>query len=287
MMLNPIVRREAQTSLRSWRIFAVITFYVLFVALIAWIYIESVIASSFYSGFNPQDIVYLYALLSGLQFGLILITVPALTAGSISGERERQTLDLLLLTKMKPFAIVCGKLLSSIGMAMLLIVATMPVYAVLFYYGGVSVVSILTMTLFVLITAFLVGSFSIFLSTVYKKTMISMVVVYLILGFLIFGTFTAYIAYVQMYLYYTGSGVNTISYVPYVYGFLSANPGAGFFSAIDAQLGTNMFNDLILLSWYNNERLPVPMWIVNPIVSIILGLVFLKLAAWKINPMRK
>ena len=285
MIINPIVRREAQTSLRSWRMFAVITFYVLFIAAVAWLYIESSISGSYYSGFNPQDIVYLYAILSGMQLGLILITVPSLTAGSISGERERQTLDLLLLTKMSPFSIVFGKLLSSIGMALLMIVSTLPIYAVLFYYGGVSVIHIITMTMFMIVTAFLVGSFAIFLSTIYKRTMISMVVVYLILGFLIFGTFITYTIYTQMYLYY--HSYTTVSYVPYIYAFLSANPGAGFFSVVDAQLGTTLFSEMTMLSWYNNERLPVPMWAVNSTVSILLGIGFLKLAAWKINPMRK
>ena len=33
-----------------------------------------------------------------LQFGMLVLVAPAMTAGSISGERERQTLDLLLVT---------------------------------------------------------------------------------------------------------------------------------------------------------------------------------------------
>lgn len=48
-----------------------------------------------------------------LQFGMLVLVAPAMTAGSISGERERQTLDLLLVTNTGPVKLVLGKLLES------------------------------------------------------------------------------------------------------------------------------------------------------------------------------
>lgn len=286
-MLNPILRREAQTSLRSWKIFGVIAAYVGIITFFTVLYIKTAISGSIYSGFDPQSIVYLYALLSGLQLGLILITAPALTAGSISGERERQTLDLLVVTKMSPFSIVLGKLLSSIGLIMLMIVATMPVYSVLFYFGGVSILYLFGMTLFMLVTACFVGSMGIFFSAIYKKTMVSMVLVYLVIGILVVGTLVGYLAYSNIYIQAYKQIYDYIS-VPAVYGFFFLNPGAGFFSVIDAQLGTNFFDEITMSYWIGNGlHLPVEIWIVNLVSDIVMSGVFLKLAAMKISPGKK
>lgn len=286
-MLNPILRREVQTSLRSWKIFGVIAAYVGVITFFTIVFIKTAMSGSLYSGFDPKSIIYLYALLSGLQFGLILITAPALTAGSISGERERQTLDLLIVTRMSPFSIVFGKLLSSIGLIMLMIIAAMPVYAVLFYFGGVSILYLFGMTVFMLVTACMVGSMGIFFSAIYKKTMVSMVLVYLIIGILVVGTLVGYLSYSNIYIQAYKQIYDYIS-LPAVYGFFFLNPAAGFFSTVDAQLGTNFFDEITMTYWIGNGlNLPVEMWIVNMVSDILVSGLFLKLASLKINPAKK
>src|SRR5439155_10298292 len=45
-----------------------------------------------------------------VQFGAVLLITPALTAGAIAEERQRQTLDDLLLTRLSGRDIVLGKL---------------------------------------------------------------------------------------------------------------------------------------------------------------------------------
>ncbi len=77
MMLNPILRREARTSLRSWKIFLVICLYVGFIAGVSYLFLKVSMWSSVYSGFDPKSVIALYALLSGFQFGAILIITPA------------------------------------------------------------------------------------------------------------------------------------------------------------------------------------------------------------------
>ena len=55
----------------------------------------------------------LYTFVSSIEFIMLLFIMPALTASSISGERERQTLELMLTTTMEPRDMVLGKLASS------------------------------------------------------------------------------------------------------------------------------------------------------------------------------
>ena len=127
-MMNPVLRREAVTSLRGWKNFAVLTFYLGVTALGAGMVIYTGMFDNWDFSFDPQIMMVLYVVLAAVQMALITLTVPALTAGSISGERERQTLDLLLVTKMSSFSIVMGKLLASLAFILLLIVGTLPVH---------------------------------------------------------------------------------------------------------------------------------------------------------------
>ena len=90
------------------------------------------------SYFRPSESFILFALLAFIQLGLVLFITPGLTAGAISSEREKQTLPILLTTSQSSFQIISGKLLSSIAFLLLLIVAGLPVYSLVFLFGGIS-----------------------------------------------------------------------------------------------------------------------------------------------------
>ena len=142
MMMNPVLRRETKTTLRSWKMFAILTVYVAVVALGAILFLYGTMFNSYNYSFDPAQMTYMYVVLCAMQMGLMLLAAPAMTAGCISGERERQTLDLLLMTKMSSLSIVIGKLMSSIATLVLIMVATLPVFAIAFYFGGVTITSL-------------------------------------------------------------------------------------------------------------------------------------------------
>ena len=68
---------------------------------------------------------------------IVLVLAPASTAGAISLEREKQTLDLLTTTPISSLAIILGKLLSALSWVFLLLLASIPVTALVFTFGGV------------------------------------------------------------------------------------------------------------------------------------------------------
>ena len=86
-----------------------------------------------YSGFLD-----LYAFVAILEFLLLMFIMPALTSGSISGERERQTLELLFTTKMSPKGIILGKLMSAFNQLMILVISSLPIVLLSFVYGSVN-----------------------------------------------------------------------------------------------------------------------------------------------------
>jgi len=163
-MMNPVLRKEAITTMRSWKTYGALVLFLVISAVGAMLYIDLSMFQNRDLSFDPSAMVWLYVVLAAVQMGLVLLTAPAVAAGSISGERERQTLDLLLVTKMSPLSIVLGKLASSLMYVMLLVVATLPIFAIAFYFGAVSVVQVAEVFAFVLVTACMAGSVSVFFS---------------------------------------------------------------------------------------------------------------------------
>ena len=286
MMMNPVLRRETKTTLRNWKMFAVLTVYVAIVTIGAFLFIYGNMFNSYNYSFDPQDMIWMYVVLCAIQMGLMLLAAPAMTGGSISGERERQTLDLLLMTKMSSLSIVVGKLMSSMATLSLIMVATLPIFAIAFYFGGVSIGSLLIMILYIMVTACMACSLSIFFSCIFKKTVVSMVVVYLLIGG-VFCLGTLLATLLQQGLYYTMYQQQATLTFPLI--VLSSNPGVGFFSLVDNQIGTNIISSVLYR--YSSQKVFVNAiiknyWVVNFVFNIIISVVFVFLAAYFINPVK-
>lgn len=289
-MMNAVLRREAKTSLRNWKVYGVLLAHVLIITLGAVLFTSISIFSSYEATFDPIYGLYLYIFISAFQMALILLTVPALAAGSISGERERQTLDLLLITHMKPVSIIVGKLFSSIGLILLMTVATLPAFAIVFFFGGISMFSFVKMIIFMIVTACMAGSISIFMSTIFKKSTVATVMVYLIIGVLTIGTLVAvllYIAWIYNNFYRLGGNGNLV-----IGGFskavinvlMSANPGVAFFSMVENQLGVSIISDIVNIGgWTVSKNL----WIHNMVFNLVITVVFVLASARAINSVRR
>ena len=64
--------------------------------------------------------------LAGVVMATVALVVPGLVGPTISGERERQTLNLLLVTPLGPARIVLGKLVAALAFVVLLVIACLP-----------------------------------------------------------------------------------------------------------------------------------------------------------------
>ena len=102
-------------------------------------------------------------------------------------------MDLLLCTKMSTFDIIVGKLLSSLAYMLLLIISSLPLFSLVFLFGGITPWDVLSLFLFYIVTAMVVGSIGIFFSTIFKRAVVATVVSYVtifawyVLTFLIAG----------------------------------------------------------------------------------------------------
>ncbi len=275
-MINPILKREIRTLMRLYRSFLVVGFYVLIQLGIMFFVLKDNTGSIAYQGFHPSNTVGLYIFLFGSQLAFILIMTPIIAGSSISGERERQTLDLMLITKMSSFNIIVGKLLSSIAMVVLILISSLPVFAIVMYYGGITFIEILEMAIFCITSAIFAAAISIYFSARYKKTIVALVISYLVLLAFCFFGITADIFVSRIFNFNLADN----SFITALY---SLNPFVGYLSLVDVQTGNDMVTSLTLDLGY---EVGIPFWIKNIVCDLLVSLVAIFGAAYFLKPSR-
>lgn len=185
-MKNPIFKKEIRQYARSYRAMWILTAFNLILMLTGlFVYYISFVRTG-KQGIQIQysDILSVYRILAAVEFLLTACFVPAVSAGSICGEREKQTLDLLISTPLTPVEIVFGKLGASLYIVFVLLLSSLPVFGLVFSVGGITVWDMAELYLWLIVQALIFGSISIFFSACCKKTTTAGVVSYLTLFFL-------------------------------------------------------------------------------------------------------
>jgi ABC-type transport system involved in multi-copper enzyme maturation permease subunit len=185
--INPILDKELIVNSRSIKFSIFVAVYNLVLMLIA-LSTFSMVTSVQVGRIDYQQVMGIFPTIAFIQCLIISIAIPILTASSIAGERERQTLDVLLTTPVKPVQIVWGKIFSSMVTVLMYLLCSMPIMSLAFIFGGMSWISIIKFIFLVLIASLLAGSIGVFTSSVTKKTIASIIISLIILGVFIFGT---------------------------------------------------------------------------------------------------
>ena len=168
-----------RVSARSFRLALVLLVFNGILALVALLNMYSMLAQIRVTAeIQYSSFLDLYLFMAVLEFVMLVFIMPAITAGSISGERERQTLDLMLSTKMAPIQIILGKLAASLSTMVLLIISSFPILALVFVYGGVTIKDIVMLLACYGAAALFVGSLGVCCSALFRKSTLSTVVAY-------------------------------------------------------------------------------------------------------------
>lgn len=166
MMMNPIYEREQRRAARNGR-------YPLLLLILNTVLVTAALLSmavALREAGNTGELQYavflkLFRALAWMEFAVLVVLMPARTAGSISGERERRTLDLLRSTQMKSMDLVLGNLFSELSSMMALLVSAAPVFAAVLLYGGVQLTGLLFLFLSCVALMLLAGSAGMFFSS--------------------------------------------------------------------------------------------------------------------------
>jgi ABC-type transport system involved in multi-copper enzyme maturation permease subunit len=188
---NPIVSKELRTRMRGWHAFALLTGYLCVIGGLGWIVYDVDIASSGNIVGLGSTGAEVFRALAGVVMATVALVVPGLVGPTISGERERQTLDLLLVTPLGPGRIVLGKLFSALAFVVLLVIACVPLFSVAFLLGGVSLSEVLEVVAFTLVGAITIGALSMLVSVLMRRVSSATVVSYLVMLALTIGPIAA------------------------------------------------------------------------------------------------
>ena len=124
--------------------------------------------SAIWSGGNVQGMMgggrHLFDTMMMFQWWGVYILVPLTCFGLITSEKERDSLQLLFLTRLGPWTILFEKLLSRIVPMILFLVASLPLLAVAYSYGGVSPEMLANAVLCLGSTAFFMASIALLFS---------------------------------------------------------------------------------------------------------------------------
>jgi ABC-2 type transport system permease protein len=184
--LNPLLVKEFRSRMRTIKTPLILVLYLLAIGGITFAY--TYLQHSSMNYFSPNQSKTLFMMLAALQLVLIAFVAPGLTASTISGERERQTLNILLTTHLSPTKIVLSKLAASLSFMALLVFSTLPVYALIFLYGGIAPAQVVEVFAFYLMAMLLFGSIGMFCSAFFKRTGVSTVSAYGLTFTLLGGT---------------------------------------------------------------------------------------------------
>ena len=300
MKINPILKKELTIGSRSIKMPVAIFFYDLILALCSFV-ILLIVRIEALDGRNLdlKALGYVYPILMCVQAVILYVVIPVITASSVSGERERQTLDIMLTTPVKPIQIIAGKLATAITQVFLFVFSSLPMISLAFLFGGIGWVNLIYMLGVMLVISIFAGSIGIFCSSVFKKTLPSIIVTLVIELAFVFGTLILYRVANIFYMYHMDShGIEkqTLSLVFPV--LLVANPAAlvtdylfrvfgpgGIFYSIESEISytdydISVLENVLIQAWNN--------WMIPSILALLgVSMFLIKIAANKIDPLRK
>jgi ABC-2 type transport system permease protein len=285
LLANPVLSRELRGRIRGNRALIILVIYLTITAAVT-LLVYAAAASSFSGGISDPEAgrgigkaIFLTVMTASLI--QVCVITPSLTAGTISGEKERQTYDLLITTLLSPLQIAFGKLASALAFALLLILAALPMAGLSFLFGGVSGVELLIGVLGLVVTAVCYATIGLFWSTVMRTTLSAtvmaqgtVILLLLIIPFLyvVISVLTDAFSGNQSPLFVYGMGLLLC-----LHPFIALGLTAGYLSSGEGPL-------TVEVSSAAGQLLAPSPWIVYVAASALLTLVFLVLAVRMIKP---
>lgn len=292
MRWNPVFLKEITVDSRSVRLPVVIFIFNMILSAAAVFNVYNLnLHARLTAEIQYSAILELYSLISTLEFVMLLLLMPALTAPAICGEREKETMDLLVSTSIHPRSIVTGKLTSSQTEMLVLLLSALPVQSLVFIFGGVTMPDIILVFITYIAAVMYVGGIGIFCSALFRKNVMSNAAAYLATAVLTAGTFAACRFYgllrlsegaLEMY----GGAVQGTGKLLYLLLF---NPAVTFACVINLQAGSgDTLEKLSSLAGPIPRNALTAHWIpVSLVLQITAACLLIAGAIWLITPGRR
>ncbi|MCX6344335.1 MAG: ABC transporter permease subunit [Armatimonadetes bacterium] len=246
---NAVVVKEFRTRMRGWKAFAVMGGYILLLGIVMGFALMSIVsfgsASSYSMTISNRRIgMELFAYLAITQVILLTLVLPSLTAGSITGELEKRTIEMLALTNLTAGKVVLGKQLSGFLYALVLLVCSIPLAGLCLMFGGISPSEIAITYCIIAAWAFMFTSAGVLWSSLFNKTAAATLCSYgTCIGYMLLTIPLGIFVIQSLFMHGYGSGTG----LTFVFGAI--NPAfAPYISMLQADIcGTNISIALVAI----------------------------------------
>ncbi|MCP4174514.1 MAG: ABC transporter permease subunit, partial [Fuerstiella sp.] len=150
---------------------------------------------TFYAELNSRAVNMMWMLgrgreMSSVLFVTLMVTIyalaPAMACAAITSEKEKQTLGLLLISRLTPHGIVLEKICSRMLPLLSLVIVAAPLFGITYLFGGISFRDTSLGLMILLFTIFQITAVAIFCSAVLETGIAAFWATYLILAVLYF-----------------------------------------------------------------------------------------------------
>jgi len=287
-MDNPIITKELKGRMRGRQGVFNITAYLSLISFFIFLFYFFLTLDGSNSNGDPdflqtvgKAIFSIVVLLELLMIGFI---GPALTAGSISSEREHKTLDLLRASLLSARELVFGKLNSAVVFLLLLVFTAIPIQSLAFFLGGVGMAEMVVSTLMLVVTAIFFCTLGLFFSSFSKRTLIATVLTYgsILISFILFILLFFFVSIFDSYGNYPPLLIDNVLTIA-AWILFSTNP---FFAAIISE--TTLVESQTLYTttdiFFGNTALILPSpWIIYIAFYIFLTIILIGLSVYFVN----
>jgi ABC-type transport system involved in multi-copper enzyme maturation permease subunit len=282
---NPIIAKELKRRMRGRNGFIIIGVYLSLISFFIFLIYFLLTLDSSTSNNDPSFLQTLGKIIFSTVVLLELLMIgfigPAITAGAISSERERKTIDLLKTSLLSARDIVFGKLSSAAAFLLLLVFTAIPLQSLAFFLGGVGMAEIVISTLMLVVTAIFFCTLGLFFSSFLQRTLLATVYSYstILISFILFLLFLFFINIIDSY---TSSPPALIEnfLTAATWALFSTNP---FFAAVVSEILLIEDQTLYLTSnvFFGNTSLTLPMpWIIYLVFYILLTILLISLSVY-------
>ena len=296
MRNNPVYKREMAVRARSPRIPVLIMLFngILAAAALLNMY-SSIVQVRISNTIRYESFLKLYAFVATLEFLLLMFIMPALTSASISGERERHTLELMFTTRLRAADIVAGKLMSALSQLLVMAFSSFPVLLLTFVYGSMNLKDLALLMFCFVTVALFCGSLGIFASALMRRSTFSNVVTYgtllaAVAGTYLFNQFLLNVSQMEVNSMVLQAGeVRPAPSSGWAAYLLLLNPAATFAELLESQVsgGGGQFTVRYFLGAASGNFITEHWVFVSAAIQLDLSAVLLRGAVWFLEPVRR
>ena len=296
MRNNPVYKREMAVRARSPRIPVLIMLFngILAAAALLNMY-SSIVQVRISNTIRYESFLQLYAFVATLEFLLLMFIMPALTSASISGGRERHTLELMFTTRLRAADIVAGKLMSALSQLLVMAFSSFPVLLLTFVYGSMNLKDLALLMFCFVTVALFCGSLGIFASALMRRSTFSNVVTYgtllaAVAGTYLFNQFLLNVSQMEVNSMVLQAGeVRPAPSSGWAAYLLLLNPAATFAELLESQVsgGGGQFTVRYFLGAASGNFITEHWVFVSAAIQLALSAVLLRGAVWFLEPVRR